>query len=58
VFAVDGGLDSFVRIPYSRPPDELRLAVDRLVEARATLAEPGSRPAPRAGTRRTRVMVA
>jgi DNA-binding transcriptional MocR family regulator len=58
VFAVDGGLDSFVRIPYSRPPDELRLAVDRLAEAWSAVGEQGSRPSPRPGTRRTRVMVA
>jgi DNA-binding transcriptional MocR family regulator len=58
VFAVDGGLDSFVRIPYSRPPDELRLAVDRLAEAWAVVGEQDSRAAPRPGTRRTRVMVA
>jgi len=58
VFAVDGGLDSFVRIPYTRPSDELRLAVDRLAEAWAAVAEQehGSAPAP--GARRTRVMVA
>jgi DNA-binding transcriptional MocR family regulator len=56
VFAVDGGLDSFVRIPFSRPPEELRLAVDRLAEAWAALGAQES--APRPGTRRTRVMVA
>ena len=33
VFAVDGGLDSFVRIPYSRPVGDLRDAMDRLAEA-------------------------
>ncbi|WP_151081629.1 PLP-dependent aminotransferase family protein [Nocardioides cynanchi] len=58
VFAVDGGLDSFVRVPYSRPPDELRLAVDRLAEAWAVVREQGSPPAARPETRRTRVMVA
>jgi len=51
---VDGGFDSFVRIPYTRPTDELRDAVDRLAEAwddvRASRAD---RP-----ERRTRVMVA
>ncbi len=56
VFAVDGGLDSFVRIPYSRPSDELRIAVDRLAEAWAAVLDRGARPAP--GERRTRVMVA
>ena len=54
VFGVDGGFDSFVRIPYTRPTDELRDAVDRLAEAwddvRASRAD---RP-----ERRTRVMVA
>jgi DNA-binding transcriptional MocR family regulator len=58
VFAVDGGLDSFVRIPYTRPPDELRLAVQRLAEAWAAVGEQDRRSAPTAGTRRTRVMVA
>jgi DNA-binding transcriptional MocR family regulator len=56
VFAVDGGLDSFVRIPYTRPADELRLAVDRLAEAWAAVGEHDGKPAP--GTRRTPVMVA
>jgi DNA-binding transcriptional MocR family regulator len=56
VFAVDGGLDSFVRIPYSRPPDELRLAVDRLAEAWGVVV--GEGPSPTPGERRTRVMVA
>ncbi len=58
VFAVDGGLDSFVRIPYTRPPDELRQAVDRLAEAWAAVCERDRGAAPGAGTRRTRVMVA
>ena len=39
VFAVDGGLDSFVRIPFTRPADELRDAVDRLAEAWAAVSE-------------------
>lgn len=54
VFAVDGGLDRFVRIPYSRPESELRDAVDRLAEAWTTVlsGRPGRAP------RRTRVMVA
>jgi DNA-binding transcriptional MocR family regulator len=56
VFAVDGGLDTFVRIPYSRPPDELRLAVERLATAWATVLDETPVPAP--GERRTRVMVA
>jgi DNA-binding transcriptional MocR family regulator len=58
VFAVDGGLDSFIRIPFSRPPDELRLAVDRLAEAWAIVAEQGSGSIRRPSSGRTRVMVA
>jgi DNA-binding transcriptional MocR family regulator len=58
VFAVDGGLDSFVRIPYSRPPDQLREAVDRLAETWAVVREQGPRTASRPGARSTRVMVA
>jgi DNA-binding transcriptional MocR family regulator len=58
VFAVDGGLDSFVRIPYSRPPDQLREAVDRLAETWAVVREQDPRTASRPGARRTRVMVA
>jgi DNA-binding transcriptional MocR family regulator len=54
VFAVDGGLDRFVRIPYARPEPELRDAVDRL--AAAWTAVLSGRPARAA--RRTRVMVA
>jgi DNA-binding transcriptional MocR family regulator len=54
VFAVGGGLDSFVRIPYTRPTDELRAAVDRLADA-WTAVTAGSA---RRGERRTRVMVA
>jgi DNA-binding transcriptional MocR family regulator len=54
VFGVDGGFDSFVRIPYTRPEDELRDAVDRLAEAWDVVSDsPTDRPA-----RRTRVMVA
>jgi DNA-binding transcriptional MocR family regulator len=37
VFAVEGGLDRFVRIPWTRPPDELREAVARLSRAWATV---------------------
>jgi DNA-binding transcriptional MocR family regulator len=54
VFAVDGGLDGFVRIPYTRPPDELREAVSRLAAAWESLAS-GRQDRP---DRRTRVMVA
>lgn len=32
-FAAEGGLDRFVRIPWTRPPHELRLAVERLAAA-------------------------
>jgi DNA-binding transcriptional MocR family regulator len=54
VFGVDGGFDAFVRIPYTRPEEELRDAVDRLAEAWAAVsAGPAERP-----ERRTRVMVA
>jgi DNA-binding transcriptional MocR family regulator len=57
VFAVDGGLDSFIRLPYSRPPEELDLAVDRLAQAWATVGDRRSGSAPPT-PRRTRVMVA
>ncbi len=33
VFAVEGGLDRFVRIPWTRPAEELTLAVDRIAAA-------------------------
>ncbi|MFC4786809.1 MocR-like transcription factor YczR [Nocardioides sp. MAHUQ-72] len=33
VFAAEGGLDRFVRIPWTRPPEELEEAVRRLVAA-------------------------
>ncbi len=46
VFAVDGGLDSFVRIPYTRPESELREAVDRLAEAWAAVTQPEPTAAP------------
>jgi DNA-binding transcriptional MocR family regulator len=57
VFAVDGGLDSFIRLPYSRPAEELALAVDRLAEAWASVGDRRSGSAPPT-PRRTRVMVA
>jgi DNA-binding transcriptional MocR family regulator len=53
-FALEGGLESFVRIPYTRPEDELRIAVDRLADAWDAVS---SRPAT-ATPRRTRFMVA
>jgi DNA-binding transcriptional MocR family regulator len=58
VFAVDGGLDSFVRVPFTRPAEELRTAVGRLAEAWSTVRARSSTGAPRASTPRTRVMVA
>ncbi len=42
VFGVDGGFDSFVRIPYTRPEGELRDAVDGLAEAWAAVASGSS----------------
>jgi DNA-binding transcriptional MocR family regulator len=33
VFAVEGGLEQFVRLPWTRPADELELAVSRLAQA-------------------------
>jgi DNA-binding transcriptional MocR family regulator len=53
-FALEGGLDTFVRIPYSRPEGELVAAVDRIAEAWDVVT---SRTATGA-TRRPRVMVA
>ena len=58
VFSVDGGLDSFVRVPFTRPADELRSAVGRLAEAWSAVSERATTGAPRGGTPRTRVMVA
>jgi DNA-binding transcriptional MocR family regulator len=54
VFAAEGGLDRFVRIPWTRPADELDAAVDVLARAWSTVR---SRPGRSAGTP-TRVMVA
>jgi DNA-binding transcriptional MocR family regulator len=54
VFGADGGFDSFVRIPYTRPVHELRDAVDRLAEAWGTVSDSPTR----GPERRTRVMVA
>ncbi|MBB3040696.1 PLP-dependent aminotransferase family protein [Nocardioides soli] len=53
VFAAEGGLDTFVRIPWTRPVDELVEAVHRLAEAWAVVRE---RPA--GATPTGRVMVA
>jgi DNA-binding transcriptional MocR family regulator len=57
VFAVDGGLDTFVRVPFSRPADELRTAVARLADAWATVSNGASSGTVREAPR-TRVMVA
>ncbi len=54
MFAAEGGLDSFVRVPFSRPADELRDAVDRLADAWGAVSD-ATDAAP---VRRTRVMVA
>ena len=54
VFAIEGGLDRYLRIPWTRPADELAAAVEVLAEARSTVR---SRPG-RAGVRSSRVMVA
>lgn len=53
-FSLGGGLDSFVRVPYSRPVEDLRAAADRLAEAWATV----TRSRVDTARRRTRVMVA
>ena len=37
VFALDGGLDAFVRVPYTRPEGDLRHAVDCLADAWAAV---------------------
>ena len=54
VFAPEGGLDRYVRIPWTRPPEELAEAVRRLAAAWAVVRD---RPVPGAGTT-GRVMVA
>jgi DNA-binding transcriptional MocR family regulator len=54
VFAADGGLDRFVRIPFTRRVDELELAVARIAEAWATV----SARQPTGSRGRGRVMVA
>jgi DNA-binding transcriptional MocR family regulator len=54
VFAAEGGLDRFVRIPWTRPADELVEAVRRVAAAWAVVREqPTGRPGPSG-----RVMVA
>jgi DNA-binding transcriptional MocR family regulator len=54
VFAAEGGLDRFVRIPWTRPAEELVEAVRRVAAAWAAVRE---QPAGRPGSR-GRVMVA
>ncbi|HTW16476.1 MAG TPA: PLP-dependent aminotransferase family protein [Nocardioides sp.] len=54
VFAVGGGLDRFVRIPWTRPAPELTEAVRRLADAWAVVRERRTSPGRGAG----RVMVA
>jgi DNA-binding transcriptional MocR family regulator len=54
VFAAEGGLDTFVRVPWTRPAEELWTAVARLAEAWDAVR---SDPAPHGG-RRGRVLVA
>ncbi|MFC7495853.1 MULTISPECIES: PLP-dependent aminotransferase family protein [unclassified Nocardioides] len=54
VFAAEGGLDTFVRIPWTRPVEELTEAVRRLAAAWAVVRD---RPGSRTG-RTERVMVA
>ena len=44
VFAVEGGLEHFVRIPWTRPGDQLELAVTRLAQAWAQSSERPERP--------------
>jgi DNA-binding transcriptional MocR family regulator len=53
VFAAEGGLDSFVRIPWTRPVEELTEAVRRVGEAWAAV-----RTRPMGSARASRVMVA
>ncbi|MBA2953541.1 aminotransferase class I/II-fold pyridoxal phosphate-dependent enzyme [Nocardioides sp. MAH-18] len=53
VFAAEGGLDSFVRIPWTRPADELTEAVRRVAAAWSVVRE-----RPPAPGRASRVMVA
>ena len=54
VFAVEGGLDSYLRIPWTRPAEELVEAVRRLADAWSVVRE---RPTVRPG-QAARVMVA
>jgi DNA-binding transcriptional MocR family regulator len=53
VFAAEGGLDTFVRIPWTRPADELTEAVRRIADAWSVVRE-----RPTSAGRARRVMVA
>ncbi|HEX5919700.1 MAG TPA: PLP-dependent aminotransferase family protein, partial [Nocardioides sp.] len=56
VFAVEGGLDRFVRIPWTASPDDLTEAVRRLASAWEHVSTDAARPAARRAA--GRVMVA
>jgi DNA-binding transcriptional MocR family regulator len=59
VFALEGGLDHFVRIPWSRPPDELETAARVLGESwRAVTGWRSSRDRRRTAAESGRVIVA
>lgn len=51
VFAVEGGLDRFVRVPWTRPVDELEEAVRRLAGAWDRVADRPAPPRDGTGTR-------
>jgi DNA-binding transcriptional MocR family regulator len=53
VFAPEGGLDTFLRIPYVRPADDMAEAVRRIADAWAVVRDRPGRPSPSG-----RVMVA
>ncbi len=58
-FAVDGGLERWLRIPHVLPPTMMAEALTRLARAAATVRAGGGRPAGRSGTkRRPRPLVA
>ena len=46
LFAAEGGLDRFVRIPWTRPAEELRTAVARLAEVWQALPDTPVRQRP------------
>ena len=56
VFAVEGGLEHFVRLPWTASPDELAEAVRRLASAWEHVSTDAARPAARRAA--GRVMVA